>query len=267
MRLAWAFFKRDATIALSYRVAFTVQFLGKILLLGVFYYMAKVVGDISLPSLERYGGDFLAFLIIGIALTDCVMVSLISFATQIREAQTTGTLEATLMSPVRLPIILLYSSLWSYFMSAIGFVFYLIAGVFLFDLKIGNHDLTSALLIFLLTVLCFMGVGIFWAGVVLLVKRGESIMTIMGLLIVLFSGIFFPTDLLPVELQKIAAFIPLTDALEGMRLALLQGYGIQELQGILFRLTGFAVVLLVLGFTGFNMAVRAGKHMGSLTQY
>lgn len=267
MRLAWAFFKRDAQIALSYRVAFVTQFCGKLMLTGLFYFMARTVGGAPIPALERYGGDFLAFLLIGIALSDCVLVSLMSFATQIREAQTTGTLEATLMSPVRLHTILMYSSLWDYFMSATGFVFYLLSGVLVFGLKIQHPNLPAALAIFVLTVVCFMGVGMFWAGMVLLVKRGESIRTVVGFLMVIFSGVFFPSSMLPEWVRRIAAFIPLTDALDGMRLALLRGYGVQQLSSTMWHLCLFAVVLLTIGIAGFNGAVRIGKHMGSLTQY
>ncbi|MEO7144349.1 MAG: ABC transporter permease, partial [Bryobacteraceae bacterium] len=167
MRLAWAFFKRDATIAFSYRVSFVVQFIGKLAVLALFFFLSKTVGDKPLPILARYGGDFLAFMIIGISLSDCVLVSLTSFATQIRDAQTTGTLEATLMSPVHLPTILLYSVLWDYFMTAIGFVFYLVGGVLLFGLKIHQFHFFAALLLFILTITSFMGVGILWAGIVL----------------------------------------------------------------------------------------------------
>src|SRR6516165_68817 len=180
MRLAWAFFKRDALIALSYRISFAAQFVGKLALLALFFFLSKIVGSQPLPMLARYGGDFLAFLIIGIALSDCVLISLTSFATQVREAQTTGTLEATLMSPVRLSVILLYSSLWDYFMSAAGFVFYLGAGAALFDLKFAHFRFLPAITLFILTVFSFVGVGILWAGIVLLVKRGEAIRTLGG---------------------------------------------------------------------------------------
>ena len=42
MRLAWAFFKRDASIALSYRVSFVVQFIGKLAVLALFFFLSKV---------------------------------------------------------------------------------------------------------------------------------------------------------------------------------------------------------------------------------
>jgi ABC-2 type transport system permease protein len=267
MRLAWAFFKRDATIAMSYRGAFALQFVGKVLLLGLFYYMARAVGDRPVPALERYGGDFLPFLLVGIALSDCVFVSLVSFANQIREAQTTGTLEVTLMSPVRLPTILLYSSLWDYFMSAAAFATYLAAGAALYGLNLQGVHWPAAAVIFLLTVLSFTGIGILWGALVLLLKRGEVIRTIIGFLIVVFSGVFFPPSLLPQSVQSIAGLIPLTDALEGMRLVLLQGHDFDQLSAIVWRLAVFATALLAIGVAGFNRAVAIGKHTGSLTQY
>jgi len=61
MKLAWAFFRRDAAIALSYRLAFLAQFVGNVMLLAVVYFVGKTVGTQSLPALQKYGGSFLAF--------------------------------------------------------------------------------------------------------------------------------------------------------------------------------------------------------------
>ena len=267
MRLAWAFFKRDAAIALSYRAAFIAQFMGNLLLLVMLYYVGKTVGPASLPALARYGGNFLAFLLIGVALTDCVTVSLASFAAQVREAQTTGTLEATLMSPVRLSLILVYSSLWNYFMSAVRFVLYLVVGGAAYGVSMGRANLASAAVIFVLTIACFMGIGILWAGIVLLVKRGEALMGAMGLIFLMLGGVLFPPSLLPRWIQYLAGLVPLTPALEGMRFALLQGYGFEQLSAILIRLSAFSIVLLTAGVVGFNYAVQLGRKTGSLSQY
>jgi len=265
--LAWAFFRRDAILAYSYRVSFVAQLFGNLLILGLFYFVGRAIGDRPLPALAPYGGNFVAFLLIGIALTDCVGVSLVSFAAQIREAQTTGTLEATVMSPVRLPVILIYSSLWSYAMCGARFLLYLVVGSRLYGLDVGHGNIPSALLIFLLTVLCFMGVGMLWAGIVMLVKRGESLMTVAASLVLLVSGVLYPVTLLPSWLQKVSSLVPLTYALDGMRLALLKGASVTDLGGTLALLGGFAVVLLSVGIGAFDRAVAIAKHTGSLTQY
>ena len=267
MRLAWAFFSRDAAIALSYRVAFVVQLMGNLLLVGILYYMSQTVGLEKLPALAEYGGNFMAFLLIGVALTDCVLVSLVGFAQQVRESQTTGTLEATLISPVGLPIILIYSSLWNYFLSAVRFLLYLGAGVVLGRVNLHTVNVPAALAIFILTVLCFLGIGILWAGIVLIVKRGEALMGVLSILVMLVSGMLFPVKLLPGWLQYASELIPLTAALQGMRLAVLKGSSLTDLTPILVRLSIFAVLLLAVGLGGFNFAVKLGRQQGSLTQY
>jgi hypothetical protein len=136
VRVAWAFFLRDATVALSYRAAFTMQLVGNLILLGIFYFVGKTLASNQVPALEAYGGDYLAFLLVGIALTDCVGVSLTTFAVQMREGQLSGALEATLMSPVPLPLVILYSSLWNYFFSTLRFLLYLFAGAALYDVSL-----------------------------------------------------------------------------------------------------------------------------------
>jgi ABC-2 type transport system permease protein len=265
--LAWAFFRRDAIVAYSYRASFVAQLAGNLLVLGLFYYVGRAIGDRPLPAFAPYGGSFVAFLLIGIALTDCVGVSLVSFASQIREAQTTGTLEATVMSPVRLPLILIYSSLWNYFMCAVRFLLYLVVGGRLYGLDLSHGNFAAATLIFLLTVLCFMGIGILWAGIVMLVKRGESMMTAAASLVLLVSGVLYPVSLLPAWLQKVAKAVPLTHALDGMRYALLKGATLSDISGTVIVLSLFAVALLTLGVAGFDCAVALAKRTGSLTQY
>lgn len=171
------------------------------------------------------------------------------------------------MSPVPLSAILIYSSLWNYFLSALRFLFYLAVGALLFGVDVGRADIPAALVIFVLTVVCFMGIGILWAGVVLLIKRGEAVMTAMGYVVLLLSGVFFPVSMLPAWMQPFSAMIPLTYALEGMRFALLKGVGVSDQAGLLVQLSLFAAGLLAAGIAGFNLAVRAAKHSGSLTQY
>ena len=267
MSLALAFLKRDATIALSYRTSMIAQLTGNLLLLGIFYYIGELIGESSNPALTKFDGSYLAFMLIGLALADTVGVSLTTFATQIREGQLTGTLEATLMSPVRLSLILIYSSLWSYCFSAFRFMLYIGVGSVLYGVSMAQANLVSALVIFLLCVMCFAGIGILWASIVMLLKRGEPILTIGGLIVLVLSGVVFPREILPTWMQYIAEIIPLSHALDGMRLAILTGADLNEVTGILIKLSLFAVVFLPLGIFAFNAAVDVAKRAGSLIEY
>ncbi len=267
MRLPWAFFKRDAVIAMSYRTSFATQLASNALLLGIFYFIGKLIDVSANPALKPYGGNYLAFMLIGVALTDCVGVSLTTFASQVREGQLTGTLEATLMSPIRLPTILIYSSLWAYFFSAFRFVFYIVLGAVFYKVDVENANLVSAVTIFVLTVLCFAGIGIAWAAVVMVIKRGQAVLNSVGIVVILVSGVLFPVDLLPKWLERASTLVPLTHALDGMRHAILNGDGLVALSSTILVLTAFAVVLLTVGIGAFNHAVVLAKRNGSLVEY
>lgn len=267
MRLAWTFFKRDALISLSYKFAFVAQLVGRLMLLLMFYFLGKTLGMENVPALQPYGGDFLGFVLIGIALSDCVTVGLTIFAQQIREGQLTGTLELTLMSPVGLTWILIYSSLWSYFLSACRFVIYLGLGALLFGIRIGNANFPATVVVFVLTVIPFLGLGIMWSAVVLLIKRGEAVTAGIGDSVMLLSGAVFPTSVMPLWLRYISKFVPLTQSLQAMRLALFQGQSISQLRDTIFSLIGFSLVCLVLGVFLFSLALNRTKRIGSLTEY
>lgn len=267
MQLALAFLKRDASIELSYKTSFAVQLLGTFVLLVVFYYLGGLMQPEEIPALQRYGGSYLAFLLIGIALTDCVGVSLTTFAKQIREGQLTGALEVTLMSPVSLERILIYSALWPYTFSVFRFVLYLIMGTILYRVGMAQADLLAALLIFVLTVLSFAGIGMIWASIVLIIKRGEAVITVMGYMVIILSGTLFPKEMLPGWVQMVAGAIPLTYGLDGMRLALLQGVSIGDQMGTVVTMMCFAAGLIACGIFAFVTSVRAAKHTGTLSQY
>jgi uncharacterized membrane protein YdjX (TVP38/TMEM64 family) len=79
MSLAWAFFKRDAAIAISYRTSFVITLLGNLVALIVCYYIGQMIEGNDIPALKKYGGSYLAFLLIGISLTDSVAISLTTF--------------------------------------------------------------------------------------------------------------------------------------------------------------------------------------------
>jgi ABC-2 type transport system permease protein len=267
MRLAWQFLKRDALIAASYRTAFATQLIGNVVVLAVFYYIGQMFEGVEVRALQPYGGNYAAFLLIGIAFTDALGVSVSTFAAQIREGQVTGALEATLMSPVSVGRILVYSSLWSYCLSAFRFVLYLGLGLLFFRVDLREARLGAGLVVFMLTVVSFAGVGMIWASIVMLIKRGESIMNLVGGSFLLLGGVMFPVSVLPGWLRALSSLIPLTYGLEGMRLALLRGYGVVQLSRTIAILLTFCVVLVGLGLVGFSAAVQVVKRRGSLSQF
>jgi ABC-2 type transport system permease protein len=267
MAVASAFLKRDLSLALSYRLSFLMQLGGIFLSVAIFYFLSRLFGAAVAPQLEAYGGDYFSFVLIGLAFTGFLGLSLSSFASSIREGQVMGTLEIMLLSPTRLSAILLSSSLWAYLLTTLRVVVYLLVGALVFGASMGQANVGSAILVMLLSIASFSGIGIFSAAIVLLVKKGDPIAWVLGSASSLLAGVYYPISVLPEWLEPLSRILPLTYALDAMRLAMLRGYSIYELRFDILVLFGFTVVLTPLAFMVFRKALKRAKMEGSLIQY
>jgi ABC-2 type transport system permease protein len=267
--LAGAFFRRDFFIAASYKTAFVADAIGIVFKVITFYYIGAVVGGAVAPSLADFGHNYFAFLLIGVALVDFVHTSLETFATSIRDSQMTGTLEIVLLSPIRLPQMVWYSSLWPYFFTAVRFAAYMAVGMILFDLPIAGAGIPAALAVLMLTILCFAPLGILSATIIMIFKKGTWFQTLVSGASFLLGGVAYPVDVLPSALSRFSYYLPLTHSVNALRQALLNGRGVTsaELHGDLLFLAAFALVLIPLSLAAFEFGVNRARTLGTLTHY
>jgi len=267
MAVALAFLKRDFSQALSYRLAFILQLGGILFNVAIFYFMAELFGSAVASQLEDYGGDYFSFVLIGLAFTGFLGLSLSSFAQSVREGQMMGTLEIMLLSPTRLSAILLSSSLWAYLLTTFRVIIYLAVGVLVFGASLSQANIGGSLLIMVLSIASFSGIGIISASFVLLTKKGDPITWLLGGASSLLAGVYYPVTVLPDWLEPISRFLPLTYALDAMRLSMLQGYSLYELRLDILVLLAFTFILTPLSFAIFRQALKRAKKEGSLIQY
>jgi ABC-2 type transport system permease protein len=267
MSVALAFLKRDFSNAASYRMQFIMQFIGILFSASTFYFLSKLLGSIIAPQLEQYGGNYFAFVLIGVAFSGYMGFSLSSFASQIREGQVTGTLELMLVGPTRLSTILLSSSLWDCIMVTINVVVYLMVGVLVFNTSLGNANILTALIVLVLSISSFAGIGILSAAFILLWKKGDPITWVFGSVSSLLAGVYYPISVLPDWLTPLSKLFPLTYALDAMRLAMLRGYSLSQIRTDVFVMLGFTVIFTPLALFIFQKALNRAKMEGSLTQY
>ena len=168
MAVARAFFKRDLSIALSYRLHFLMQLVGIFFSVSTFYFLSLLFGNALTPQLVQYGGDYFSFVLIGLAFSGYMGLSLSSFAESIREGQVMGTLEIMLLSPTRLSAILISSSLWSYMLTTVRVVVYFIFGIAVFGFSLSQANFITTLVVLVLSITSFSGIGILSAAVVYL---------------------------------------------------------------------------------------------------
>jgi ABC-2 type transport system permease protein len=83
----------------------------------------------------------------------------------------------------------------------------------------------------------------------------------------LLAGVYYPISVLPNWLEPLSRLLPLTYALDAMRLAMLKGYSLYEVRFDILVLLGFSIVLTPLAFLAFRQALKWAKKEGSLIQY
>ena len=128
-----------------------------------------------------------------------------------------------------------------------------------------NYLLAS--LVLLLTIVVFCAIGVLSASFIMVFKRGDPIYWIFGSASAIIGGIYFPIFVLPPFLQKCAALLPITHALEAMRLLLLKGYTLGAVWPQIRLLIVFVIVLMPISIVAFKYAVKIAKREGSLIQY
>jgi len=190
-----------------------------------------------------------------------------TFDNNIRESQLMGTLEIVLLTPIKLTHMLLFSSLWPYLFTTLSFLTYLLFGVVLFDLQIGNSNPLTAIVILLLSILTFAPLGILSATVVLVFKRGSGLRKVFSATSALLGGTFYPTEVLPDWIQSLCYFVPMTHAVTGVRAALISNASLSELTSEILFLCVFSAIALPLSLLLFKAGVVHTKRAGTLTQY
>ncbi|MEW6601520.1 MAG: ABC transporter permease [Nitrospirota bacterium] len=262
-----AFILRDIIEDTSYKMSFVMQFVNMFISTSMFYFFSRLLGDAGTAYLGPYGGNYFSFVLIGIAFSSYLSVSMKSLANTIREGQMMGTLEALLVTQTGIPTIVISSSLYSFIWATFKVIVYLLLGALVFGVDLGNVNIIGAGIMLLLTIISFGSLGIFSASFVMVLKRGDPVNWIFSSVSGLLGGLYYPITVLPEWLQTISYLLPVTYALEGMRMAVLKGHTLSELMPNILALTIFSIIMLPMSILVFRYAVRKAKKDGTLTQY
>jgi len=176
-----------------------------------------------------------------------------------------GTIEYTLMAPIRRLTHMagqtFFAVIYSLFFTAI----ILAVTVVLFDIDLTKANLAGGTLMMLAGSLSFIGVGIMGSILPLLFpERGSQMTHVIIALLLLVSGVYYPIDVLPEFLQKMAVISPATYVLDGTRLALLEGTPTAQLWPYIWPTLIMGVIAIPLGLKVFGLAERYAKRTGKL---
>ncbi|HOW84461.1 MAG TPA: ABC transporter permease [Candidatus Aminicenantes bacterium] len=261
-----AFLRRDFREAVTYKFSFVSSLAGMLLSLATFYFVAKLVPPGS-PSLGPFGGDYFSFAVVGVAFSGLLGMFQEGLSAVVRSAQLSGTLEALLVTPVPIPVILFGSSLYSLLFQIFRTALHLAVAAAFFGLAFGRVDVAGVAAVGLLTVVCFLSVGVLSASFILVYKTGNPFSWILGTVSGLLGGVVFPVSLLPPWIRWASSLLPVTYALDGMRKSLLASAPFSAVLPDIAALAVFDVLLVPLSLAAFRLAVRKAKKDGTLSHY
>jgi ABC-2 type transport system permease protein len=164
-------------------------------------------------------------------------------------------LSRLLTSPIR-PMEFISSYSLSLALIAIAQIIIFLVVAWLMGLDIvGNVGL--AFLIFLLTGLCSIGIGMVVASITKSENQGEPLCWLIAMPLAMLSGCWFTIELMPSWLQDVAYAFPFAHAIEASRGILIRGAGLGGVSSDLLYLVAWTVALFAAGIVLFrrrNMA-------------
>lgn len=262
-----AFLRRDFLVAWSYRTMFIADLAALAFQALSFYFIGLMVDPGVLPT---YGGNratYMEFVVVGIALGVFIQLGLGRVATAIRNEQLMGTLESLLMTPTQPTTIQLGSVVYELIYIPVRTALFFAVVAISFGLSFEPGGLLPALAILLLFIPFVWGLGVASAAATLTFKRGSAGIGLGVTILTLFSGAYFPLDLLPGWATTLAVLNPIAIAIEGMRETLLGGAGWSEAGRALLVVTPISALSLTAGLLAFRASLRRERRRGTLGLY
>jgi ABC-2 type transport system permease protein len=253
-------------VALSYRLDTFFSFVSLIVAIVPLYFVSHALQPIMTSAIHVEAPEYFGFLMIGIITYTFVQVSVSELHGALATEIGTGSFEALVATPTRLPALLAGMVGQAFTMNTIRALFLLT-----FAWALGAHVVwargLAAAGVLVLIIMAYLPFGVFAAALVLAFRTtGPFPSAIIGIS-ALMGGVYYPTTVIPSWLERVSVFVPLTYGLRSLRRALLDGAPIAASARDLAVLAGFAIVLSIASLAAFAGALRYARHAGTLAQY
>ncbi len=228
----------------------------------------SAAGALSISLIGAQAGDprLLLTLMVGAIFWNYLSVVFSWIAETIAIERWEGTLEYTMMAPIRRSTHLLGAVAYAMIYGLIHTLAILVAVVLFFpDLSFGNANVATVAGFMVLGSFSFVGIAMLAAILPLLfVERGAQMAFVLQSVLLLVSGVYYSIDILPGWMQVLSHLSPATYVLDGVRKGLIDGTPVTGLLGDVWPLAVMGAVLIPFGLWAFGRAERYAKRTGKL---
>lgn len=254
---------RDLRTGIRYHGGFWMEVVGTFAELSTFFFLAAAIGGGYRPQ----GMDYFSFLVVGTSVLGFLAAGVYLFVSTVRQAQMTGTMEVLMTTATPGWIIILLTAISSFTARLLPTVLYIAAGLFLFGAPVPAMRLAPAAVIFFLSILVALAIGMLAGAVQVTLQRGGGITTLIATVTSFACGAMFPISALPPTLRLVSRALPFTYSIHGLRATLVGGSSFGDVSTDILALAAFAVVLLPAGVGVFTLALRRARQQGTLSFY
>jgi ABC-2 type transport system permease protein len=222
--------------------------------------------SISLIGVQENNPTLVLTLMVGAIFWNYLSVVFSWIAETIAVERWEGTLEYTMMAPIRRSSRLIgqvaYAMVYGLIHTAVIFVVLLL---FFPTLDLSRANPVTAAVFMALGSFSFVGIGIMAAILPLLyVERGAQMTFVVQSCLLLISGVYYQITVLPPWMQVLSHLSPATYVLDGVRAGLIAGTPVNELGSDIWPLIALGAVMIPLGLWAFGRAEHYAKRTGKL---
>lgn len=270
-RSLWAVVRREWIIFKRYPSWIFALFIWPIIFPAAYILSARALAGpdgSGVALFARLAGtdNYMGYIVIGTTIWMWQNVTLWTVGFALRNEQMRGTLETNWLSPTRRFWFLLGSGL----VQGVQLVVFLLVAALEFGLLFGVRFDGNPLLALLLVAAALpstYGIGFAFASVVIAAREANAFVFLVRGIIMVFCGITYPIAVLPEWMQTVAAWLPPTYIIRGIRTAALTPATLADVTPDLLALLGFGAVWLAIGYVTFNWTERQARRRGTLGQY
>lgn len=231
--------KRELLGALTYKLAFAAGYLNLGMQLFLFIFFIKMFESGKLPVLAAYGGDPVAYVLVGAAGWAYMWSGMNAASGAISVEMSRGTFEYLFLTPVSPYTLFVSFTLRGILISSVLIVFYLMFGFWVFHVEFHGNYL-YALFIMIVSLFIMTGMGLIISGLKIYYKRIGTLVAMIQTMAVFFSNVYFDISVLPEFIRPVSYLFPTYYSITALKIALLSG----EQQSSL--LTTYVYILLVM---------------------
>lgn len=210
--------------------------------------------------------DFIGYILLGSVVGSYVSAVFWGLGFSLKQEMEQGTLESVWLTPTSRLWLLVGRSTIGVLITGLNTVSVMVAAYFLFGFQMGDA-IGKALLILVPTVIGLYGVGIAYAGVVLLLRDANTLTDIGSYVLNLLSGQDFPVTSLPKALLVVGMTLPMTYAIDLLRTLLLHTEPLTALPISVAIILGSTVVFVTLGRVVFRRIDAKVRRAGTLATH